>query len=230
MAHKILAGGTLTDPGALSGLIDVAQKSLVIDSGWDLLGFAQQASDIAAGNLQFLTIPTRGTQTNDRGDVVLVDPSAVHDFVQQRIDAQSAAAAPTAAPEPKKTLPAAPVAMPDDVVPERYLVDVRNGSGTSGLAGTIAAHLSGLGFAQGTVDNAGATTTSVVRYNGSDSDAASAVADQLGGIDTQSGSDVTPGRLVVIIGTDFAAPAAAGPAAPPAPGGAITAAGVPCID
>ena len=50
---------------ARRALIDVLQSALVIDAGWDLLAFARQASDIAAGNLRFLTIPTRGPETND---------------------------------------------------------------------------------------------------------------------------------------------------------------------
>ena len=63
----------------------------MIDSG---LGPARasprQAADIAKGNLAFVTIPTAGAETNSRGDVVLVDPAAVREFVDQRIAAQDA--------------------------------------------------------------------------------------------------------------------------------------------
>jgi LCP family protein required for cell wall assembly len=236
VARKVLAGGTLTDPGALSGLVDVAQKSVVIDSGWDLLAFAQQASAIAAGNLQFLTIPTKGLETNVRGNVVLVDRLQVHDFVERRIEAQAAAA--SAATE--KSAAPVPPTLPDDVIASRYVLDVRNGSATAGLAGTVATHLGRLGFGRGIVDNEAATAESVVRYTGSDGEAARAVADQLGGIAVDSTDEVTPGHLLVVIGSDFdpsvvPAPAKPGPAPPtttlsPAPGTAITAAGVPCID
>lgn len=236
VAHKILAGGTLTNPGALSGLVDVAQKSVVIDSGWDLLAFAQQASDIAAGNLEFLTIPTKGLESNARGDVVLVDRFDVQDFVQRRIEAQAAAA--VTAPE-KRAAAAIPATLPDDVIASRYVVDVRNGSGTAGLAGTVATHLGRLGFGRGIVDNSDATAKSVVRYTGSDGGAARAVAVQLGGTDVDSTDEITPGHLLVVIGSDFdpsvvPAPVKPGPAPTPtlspAPGAAITAAGVPCID
>jgi LCP family protein required for cell wall assembly len=47
VAEKVLAAGTLTDPGRLSGLIGVVQQSVVIDADWDLLAFAQQAADVA---------------------------------------------------------------------------------------------------------------------------------------------------------------------------------------
>ncbi|MFC4947166.1 LCP family protein [Pseudonocardia sp. GCM10023141] len=236
VADKILHGGTLTDPAALKGLVDVAQKSLVIDSGWDILGFAQQASDIAGGNLEFLTIPTRGQETNSRGDVVLVDDSEVSDFIDKRIADQAAAAAQAAAKPVSKPAPAKL-----DVIPSRYVVDVRNGSARVGLAGDVATKMRALGFAYGTIDNTDATPTSVVRYTGSDGTAARAVADQLGGIATESSSDVPPGHLSVLVGADFdpaMAPPPAAPAADPAPTSApppppdapITAAGVPCID
>ena len=59
-ADKLLSAGTLTDPSALGALLAVAQQSVVIDSGWDLLTFAQQAADIAKGDIAFVTIPTAG--------------------------------------------------------------------------------------------------------------------------------------------------------------------------
>jgi LCP family protein required for cell wall assembly len=241
VADKILSGGTLTNPAAFNGLIDVAQKSLVIDSGWDMLAFAQQASDIAAGNLEFLTIPTKGGQSNLRGDVVLVDPFDVRDFVEQRIAAQEAtaeAAAEAAEAKPSKAStppPAGPLPIPAS----RYVVDVRNGSATSGLAGDVFMHLRSLGFLPGTVDNTEATPESVVRYTGADGDAAKVVAEQLGGIATDKVENVSPGHLLVVLGADFdraiLPPSATPPPAqatrpPPPPGAPITAAGVPCID
>ena len=231
VADKILHGGTLSNPAALEGLIDVAQQSIVIDSGWDLLSFAQQASDIAGGNLEFVTIPTKGGETNARGDVVLVDRAEVHDFVG-RTDA-----AKDAPPPPRPTVAAAPAAV--DVDAERYVVDVRNGSSTVGLAATVAARMRHLGFVAGTVDNADATQESVVRYSGADGAAARAVAAQLGNIPTESSSDVPTGHIAVLIGADLdpavvpttpTATPTPTPAPSPAPDAPITAAGVPCID
>ena len=103
VADKVLSRGTLTDPARLGALAAVARESVVIDEGWDVLAFAQQASDIAAGNLEFLTIPTRGQETNDRGDVVLVDPRDVREFVENRIVAREPAAeAAPPAPPPRR--------------------------------------------------------------------------------------------------------------------------------
>jgi LCP family protein required for cell wall assembly len=224
VAKKILDAGTLTDSDKLSALIGVVQQSVVIDSGWDLLSFARQGSDLAAGELDFLTIPTDGTENNARGDVVSVDPAQVRDFVTRHIEPVEDEEAPADAP------PAAPVT-----------ADVGNGAGTSGLGSRVAATLAQNGVPTGSVSNAPNRATSVVRYAPADGEAAAAkVAGALGGIGVEQSDSVPPGRVQVLIGTDFegadtgggagasapaAAAAAAAPATPP-----ITAGGVPCID
>ncbi len=105
VADKVLSSHTLTDPARLAGLVEAVQSALVIDADWDLLAFARQAADIAGGNLRFLTIPTRGPETNERGDVVLVDEGDVHDFVDRSITEQEAAAE-AARDAPQATAPA----------------------------------------------------------------------------------------------------------------------------
>jgi LCP family protein required for cell wall assembly len=231
VADKILAGGTLADPARLGALVNAAQQSLVIDDGWDLLGFAREAADLAAGDLQFVTIPTTGRETNTRGDVVLVEPRAVEEFVEQQIAQQAAAAA---AAEDANAVPPPPA----DLVASRYVVDVRNGSAMGGMAASVAEHLRGLGFERGIVDNADTTETSVVRYAGPDGEAARVVAEQLGDIDVEPDGTVARGHLHVVLGTDFdpaVVPTTAEgtptptPAPAPAPTDPITA-GVPCVD
>ncbi|WP_214368586.1 LCP family protein [Pseudonocardia sp. H11422] len=226
VADKILSSGTLTNPTTLGALIDVAQKSLVIDSGWDVLAFARQASNIAAGKLEFLTIPTRGGETNARGDVVLVDPGEVRGFVEQKTsdNAEASGAQP-------------PPALAVD--PAQVTVDVGNASGATGLAAQVADQLAAAGFARGDVDNAGARSTSVVRHaDDEDADAAGAVAAQLGNLPVERSDAAPPGRVQVLLGTDFSQAAAPTTAptvvpaagAPPAAEPPITASGVPCID
>ncbi|TWF78569.1 LytR family transcriptional attenuator [Pseudonocardia hierapolitana] len=241
VADKILAGGTLSDPARLGTLVEVAQQSLVIDAGWDLLGFAGQAADIAAGNLQFVTIPTDGRDSNARGDVVLVDPRTVEEFIERRIGEQAAAAeaAAQAAAQAAEARAALPPPPPADLIASRYVVDVQNGSALGGMAASVADHLRGLGFARGIVDNTEATDTSVVRYTGPDAEAARVVAEQLGDISTEHDGSVARGHLNVVLGSDFdpaVVPAEASePPAPttnaaPKPTEPVTASGVPCID
>jgi LCP family protein required for cell wall assembly len=230
VAHKILSGSTLTDPGRLAALVAVAQESLVIDEGWDVLAFAQQAADIAAGNLRFVTIPTDGSETNARGAVVVVDPNTVETFIEARIAEQEAVAGNAAEAAPAAPPPLSTV----DIDASRFVVDVYNGSDLVGMAATVAGHLRGLGFARGIVDNTAATATSVVRYTGPDGDAAQALAGQLGGIGTTYDGSVSRGHLQVVLGGDFdpaVVPAATPPpTGDPGPARPITAAGVPCVD
>lgn len=229
VARKVLGAGTLTDSDTRSALIGVIQQSVVLDSGWDLLSFARQASDIAAGKLDFLTIPTGGSEDTARGDVVAVDPAQVRDFVARQTEPEE---------EPAEAAADAPAPAP-------VTADVGNGSGTTGLAAQVAGTLSQNGIATGTVGNAPDRSTSVVRFAPADGDAgARKVAGALGGIGVEQSDGVAAGRVQVLIGTDFAADdggsgaasaASAGTSAAAGPSGApttppITAGGVPCID
>lgn len=225
-ADKLLSAGTLTDPTAVGALIAVAQQSIVIDSGWDLLTFAEQAADIAKGDIAFVTIPTAGQERNDRGDVVLVDSSAVHDFVDARVEAQDAAAAEAA------RRAARPKPGPYTVIPSRYVIDLRNGANADGLGAQVMALLRGQGFLRGTLDTAASVDESVVNYTGADEEAAQQLAAHLGGIATAAVDEgISPGHLQVVLGADFdrtLVPAA--PQAPPSLDAPITADGVPCVN
>ena len=174
---------------------------MVLDQGWDLLAFARQGSGIAAGNIAFDTVPTQGIETNARGSVVRVDPGQVRAFVERRSAEQEQAAqrAREAAETPAPTTFEPPP--PLDIEAGHYVVHVRNGSGTSGLAGQVQQRLTGLGFVRGTVDNTADTPTSVVRHRDSP-DAADAVAAQLGGFEVEQDDTVASGHLQVVLGAD----------------------------
>jgi hypothetical protein len=229
-AEKLLSAGTLTNPSALGALLAVAQQSVVIDSGWDLLGFAQEAADIAKGDIAFVTIPTAGAENNSRGDVVLVDSGVVREFVDQKVEAQDAAAAEAA------RRAARPRPGPYTVTTSRYVVDVRNGANADGLGSQVMTLLRGQGFLRGTLDTTGSIDESVVYYTAADEDAAEQLAVHLGGIDAQEVDEgVSPGHLQVVLGGDFDRTLAPAPNTttppPPAPLTApITAGGVPCVN
>jgi LCP family protein required for cell wall assembly len=234
VADKVLSGGTLTDPAKLTGLVRAVQESVVLDNGFDLLAFARQASGMAAGDLEFLTVPTGGTATNARGSVLQVDPERVRAFVAERAAARAEAARRERAA--RDEAPAAPAPPPPlTIEADHYVVHVRNGSGVDGLAGRVLGHLGGLGFVRGTVDTAADRETSVVRHRDSD-DAAEAVAEQLGGMEVEQDDAVPSGHLQVVLGADAPrlvpalVPAPSAPGAAPPADGPITAAGVPCVD
>jgi LCP family protein required for cell wall assembly len=237
VAHKILSAGTLTNPVKLQGLIDVAKQSVVLDTGWDVLSFARQASNLAGGNIEFLTIPTTGQTSNEHGDVVTVDPEQVRDFVRQQIGEADGSAAPSTAATPA-----------DEVPPSQITVDVRNGTGTSGLASKVASALSKRGYHEGQLDNIDEPTASSVHYAPGHEDAGNQVAKLLGGMRAESDNGVPSGTVRVYLASDFSmsdirsssdsssdsddstSTSRSASAPPPPIGPPITAQGVPCVD
>ncbi|WP_169747906.1 LCP family protein [Pseudonocardia acaciae] len=240
VAHKILSAGTLTSPSKLQGLIDTAKASVVLDSGWDILGFARQASNLAGGNLQFVTIPTAGSDSNSAGDVVLVEPDEVRRFVREQTGA-----APDAS-----TAPRPGGASSEKVPPGDITVDVRNGTGRGGLAGQVATKLTARGYQRGKLDNIEEPSTSTVHYPPGHSDAGEQVAELMGGMRTEEDSKVPADTVRVYLASDFSlssirsddsssssstrssasSRASRSSAAPAPPTPPITADGVPCVD
>jgi hypothetical protein len=222
VANKVLSAGTLRNPETLSRLVEVTQESLVIDESWDLLEFAQQAADIAGGDLEFVTVPTRGAEQTSRGDVVVVDSHEIRTFVQDRIEDQ-AEAVETAAAGP---------------APTRYVVDVRNASSVSGIASLVAARMTALGYGGGEVGNTRPAIHSQVRHGGTDDAGARTVATQLGVSEVVQDDTLPADRVEVVLGSDFNRSVLAAPlparrqpaVAEPSGGGQISAGEVPCID
>ena len=233
VAHKILSAGTLTNPVKLQGLINVAKQSVVLDTGWDVLSFARQASNLAGGNIEFMTVPTTGQTSNDHGDVVTVDPDQVKDFVAQQIGGSDGSSTP-----PSSRADAA-----ETVPPSQITVDVRNGTGRAGLASKVSSALSEHGYQQGQLDNISEPTSSSVHYPLGHQDAGEQVASVMGGIRAVPDESVPSGTVRVYLASDFSlsdihsatgstrSSTSTSASAPPPPiGPPITADGVPCVD
>jgi anionic cell wall polymer biosynthesis LytR-Cps2A-Psr (LCP) family protein len=84
LAHRLLSGGVLANPGALTALREAIARYVVIDPGWNLTELLQQTPSISEGAIQFQTIPTGRTNlpTPD-GEAVQVDPHQVQQFMMQ---------------------------------------------------------------------------------------------------------------------------------------------------
>lgn len=229
LAHQVLSAGTLANPVTLQQLISVISRYVVLDQGWDLIGFAAQAQELRGGNISFRTIPTGrpDLQTPGDGMAVQVDPALVKAFVTD-LSTEHDPAAPPATPSP-------------------VIVDVTNGTARAGLATTVGDILDNSGYAPGQIGNAGTTARSGLRANAADAAAAQQIATLLGGIPVTVDATVTPGRVAVLLGRDYAGPTSSTGAIPtparsplPQPGddavGAppadrvITADGVPCVN
>ncbi|MFP5021618.1 LCP family protein [Pseudonocardia phyllosphaerae] len=113
LARQVLDAGTLLDPAELGRISDAVGRAVVVDQGWDLVGFGVQAAGTTGGDIAFGTIPTVRDDLRTRGDgtAVEVDPEAVRGYVAGLVDGPAAdTAADTAGPgaaAPDATRPAA---------------------------------------------------------------------------------------------------------------------------
>ncbi|MFR9731619.1 LCP family protein [Saccharopolyspora sp. MS10] len=83
LVRTATSGGLLSQPGELRELIEAARASVVLDREWDVLTFAQRMRGIAAGDVEFSTIPIRDAAYDTRdGQAVRVDPIEVARAVQ----------------------------------------------------------------------------------------------------------------------------------------------------
>lgn len=96
-AKKVLSAGTLTNPSALSGLLDTVRKSLVTDPGLDFTTLLQQGQALLSGNVEFATIPVVNSNARSPSgqSIVSVDPNQVHQFVATLVGATTPAPPPT---------------------------------------------------------------------------------------------------------------------------------------
>jgi LCP family protein required for cell wall assembly len=118
--HQLRSEGVLDDLSRVGALLHVARKDVVVDSGFDLLGFAQQAGAVTSGDVTFYTLPIQGYATVDGVSVNVIDPAKVQQVAQQLLSGNSSAvvdgasATATAGPE-------IPQVAQDDVVREMVL-------------------------------------------------------------------------------------------------------------
>ncbi|MEJ6574793.1 MAG: LCP family protein [Actinomycetes bacterium] len=79
---KFRTQGIFGDIGKLSSLLNVAKKDVVIDSGFDVLGFLPQAKALTSGNIKFHTLPIEGYAMRNSQSVNLVDEIKIRKVVQ----------------------------------------------------------------------------------------------------------------------------------------------------
>ena len=230
LAKTVLSGGTLTDPAKISALIDAVKKTVTLDQGWDVLGFAQQMQSMSSGKISFQTIPVLNValRTPNDGEAVEVNPQQVQAAIRTAIAGPGNPAPKNPVPESSAPEKSATAAKPVD---STATVDVRNASGVSGSTATAEETVTGQGFRLGSVSMSVSRAATTVDYASGDLAAARKLAAALGSkVTTVPDSALSAGHLRVYLGRDYAAqaPAAATSAAPPP--AAITAAGVTCVN
>ncbi|MFJ6674580.1 LCP family protein [Actinosynnema sp. NPDC091369] len=193
LAKQILSAGTLSDPGKLRSLIDALTKSIVLDKDWDVLRFATQMKDLTGGNLKFETIPTGNPElaTPEDGMAVEINEREVKRFFK------------TLSADPNATAAGTPA-----VDNATVTVEVRNASGTPGLAARVLQTLVAERFVDGGAANASPMDASVVRYGVGGEAGAEAVSTALGGLELEEDPDIPAGHVRVFVGADYAGPGA----------------------
>ena len=218
LVNQVLSSGTLTNPAKLSALADAVMRSVIIDEGWDVMGFATQLQNLAGGNVTFTTIPVTSIDgVGDYGEsVVTVDPAQVQSFFEDALGGQE----PEEQEQPSGDQP--PAEAPTNNADT--MVHVLNGSGIAGLASGVAAHLEGLGFTIEETGNAieGLYFESQVLAADSADPQAITIARELGGLPIMQNESLDSDTIIVIPHIDYAGPSAevaASPSSVGQPGG-----------
>ncbi|MBD8506595.1 LCP family protein [Hoyosella sp. G463] len=207
LSRRVLSTDVLTSPSKLSELSSAIQRSVVIDDNWDILAFAKQFQDLAAGNVQFETIPvvtTNAWSSDGSQSVVEVDPEEVEARLAQVL------ADSVEQEEP----------LPDfGFDPSDITVNVANASLLEGLATRVVDELTRVGFVEGEVGNwlGKPTMGSKVITADTGSDAARAIADYLGGLPLEQDLDLRKDQIQVVLTTRYDGPGAAAPPEMPQP-------------
>ncbi|MFF2662330.1 LCP family protein [Kitasatospora sp. NPDC058032] len=241
MIRAVKSSDTLTNPAKLWKLADASTKALTVDSGIDsvdkLKDLALDVSKVDTKNITFATVPVLDDPA-DENRLVLKQPDAGQLFSMVGGDRSLTGAADPAAPQaaattapaataPATTAPAAaaagtPEAAPSAAAPvvdtKQLRVTVRNGSGTPGQAQQAVDRLQAKGYARAaTSANAPVAAATTVSHPAGRAAEAAALATALGLPADAVKADpklTAKDGLVLVLGKDAPAAAAATPSAP----------------
>ncbi|MFE5289844.1 LCP family protein [Nocardia sp. NPDC056611] len=197
VADSMKSSGTLTNPGRLKALIDVAHKDVVLSDGWSLTDFATTLGRADSPSVEFRTLPVLRYDNVDGQDVNVIDPVAIKKTVREAFGVSTPAA------------PSAPIVTPTSTL------DVVNASGTPGQAAKVSKLLTAKGFPAGEVANASYAdgTSSTVYYGtGADTDAKQ-VSEMFGGLPVSPSTSVSAGHVKLVVGSDLEIPTSLDPTA-----------------
>ena len=121
LATQLKQAGTLANPVKLQQIIDVTKQNTAIDSGLDLLSFAQDAERMAGGNVTFYTLPVTSFGKDPQGeDINVVDVAQIQATVKQLLAPAEGGSSPTSSgstPAPSTSASGKPTSSPAPSVP-----------------------------------------------------------------------------------------------------------------
>jgi LCP family protein required for cell wall assembly len=200
LVQKVLSAKTLSNPSKVAQLTAAVQRSVVLDSDWNIVQLATQMQDLAGGAVQFSTIPVQDINAmTDYGEsVVQVDPDEVREHVAGLVGADY---------EGSETTTSNGTPAPD-IDPSTVTVNVTNAGSVSGLASEVSLAMSSGGYIEGEVGNytGGAMSSTTLYAADPDSDEALAVAAALGDVDIDSDPSLPTGTVEVVLADDYTGP------------------------
>lgn len=213
LVSQVLSSGTLTNPGKLSALADAVMRSVIIDEGWDVMGFATQLQNLAGGNVTFTTIPVTSIDgVGDYGEsVVTVDLDQIHTFFEDALGSdepeEDTSGEDTSGESSGETTGESSGEATSNA---NVMVHVLNASGEAGLAGGVAGHLEGLGYTIEEIGNAldGLYYESQVLAADPTDPQVEALAEELGGLPIVANASLDADTIIVISHIDYAGPTA----------------------
>ena len=202
LVNKVLAAGTLTNPAKLSEMGRAVERSVVIDQDWDVISFATQLANLAGGNVLFTTIPVTSIDgTGDYGEsVVTVDLPTVHAFMDEMLG-------PKEEPATGDDGEAGEGAEADPLI-QGVEIHVLNAGRTTGMAGSVGAHLSEGGYDVTEITNAmpGIYFSSQVVAADPTDPRALALAESLGGLEITTNAGLEADVLIAVTADDYSGP------------------------
>jgi LCP family protein required for cell wall assembly len=210
MIKKSISQG-IRNPLVANKLLDSFVRDVVVDSRlgtMDLVRLGATFRSLGSGGIEMLTVPTVGTRVGRNSVLKLKEPEA-----SQMIDRFL-----NPPPPVEEQAPAA-------LTPGDVKVQVLNGSGRPGEAGTAAKKLGTAGFIQSGTGDAAARSNSLIRFApGAEAKAALLQGYVVGSTELKADPTLKGSDLVLVTGRGFGgirtapagAPQAPGPPAPPA--------------
>jgi len=203
LVQGMVHSGLLHSPTKILKVVRDATNAMTTDTLLDqnaMLQIADSLDGITSSSVQFITAPNIPYPANDN-DVIFEQPQANELFNAIQHD-MTLAKATKNKPAKKSTTPTL------DASPSHVNVQVLNGSGIQGEAGQAGSDLTNEGFnVVGTGDaNNFDYTTNVIEYAASsDMPAVDTLKAVVPNAQVQQESSLTPGTVVLIIGSDFSA-------------------------
>src|SRR5579875_412011 len=187
---KLEHEGIFSSLGQLVGLLDVAKKYVITDSGWQILNFASDMRSLTGRNLTFQTAPVITTDGHMGGQTVnLIDPATVKRVVQNAF-------------YPPSPAPLQPSATATTLAPGATTVDVFNGGAPAGLAGEMSRALTSAGYKAGKVGNIATQSSTQVLYGAGAEASAAKIAGYFNGVTPAAGPSVAAGHVELLLGSD----------------------------